>query len=44
MTALRRGEMSVGRFAEYVGISRQEAMRYAEQEQDGDEEIELPAA
>jgi Zn-dependent peptidase ImmA (M78 family)/transcriptional regulator with XRE-family HTH domain len=44
VTALRRGEISVGRFAEYVGMSRQEAMRYAEQEPDGDEEIELPAA
>jgi hypothetical protein len=44
MTALRRGEMSAGRFAEYVGISRQQAVRYVEQEPDGDEEIELPAS
>ncbi len=28
--ALRRGEISVGRFAEYVGISRQKAMSYLE--------------
>jgi Zn-dependent peptidase ImmA (M78 family) len=44
VTALRRGEMSVGRFAEYAGITRQAAMRYVEQEPDVDEEIELPAA
>jgi hypothetical protein len=44
LTALRRGEMSAGRFAEYVGISRQAAMRYVEQEQEGDEETDLPAS
>jgi len=30
--ALSRGEISVGRFAEYMGISRAEAMEFAEQE------------
>lgn len=41
--ALRRGEVSVGRFAEYLGISRREAMPYVEQEVALDEAIELPA-
>jgi Zn-dependent peptidase ImmA (M78 family)/transcriptional regulator with XRE-family HTH domain len=39
--ALREGRISIGRFAEYLGISRQKAMAYMEQEAD-DEEIELP--
>ena len=30
--ALRRGEISIGRFAEYLDISRQKAMKYIEQE------------
>jgi Zn-dependent peptidase ImmA (M78 family)/DNA-binding XRE family transcriptional regulator len=43
VTALRAGERSVGRFAEYLGISRGEAMKYAEQEASADEALELPA-
>ena len=36
--ALRRGEIAIGRFAEYLNISRHEAMRFVEQEvPDGDE-------
>jgi Zn-dependent peptidase ImmA (M78 family)/transcriptional regulator with XRE-family HTH domain len=30
--ALRRGEVSIGRFAEYLGISRKDAMKFVEQE------------
>lgn len=37
--ALRHGEIAIGRFAEYLGISRQEAMKYVEQEVMDDEEI-----
>ena len=42
--ALGRAEMSVGRFAEYLGISRQKAMRYVEQEIPGDEEAQVDPA
>jgi len=42
--ALRRGEMSVGRFAEYLNISRQEAMQYVEQEIMDDEEVQITPA
>ena len=42
--ALRRGEISVGRYAEYVGVSRQHALRLVEQEWSDDEALELPAA
>ena len=42
--ALRRGEMSIGRFAEYLSISRQEAMRYIEQEVTEDEEVQITPA
>ncbi len=42
--ALRRGEVSTGRFAEYLGITRQEAMRYVEREVTDDEEIPLAPA
>lgn len=42
--ALRQGEMSIGRFAEYLGISRREAMKYAEREVMDDEEVEIPPA
>lgn len=39
LTALRRGELSIGRFAEYMGISRYRAMAIArEQEEHGAEE------
>jgi Zn-dependent peptidase ImmA (M78 family)/DNA-binding XRE family transcriptional regulator len=39
--ALRSGEISVGRFAEYMGLRRWEAMKYAD-EALGDETISLP--
>jgi len=42
--ALRRGEMSIGRFAEYLNISRHEAMRFAEQDVPGSEEIQVAPA
>ena len=38
--SLARGEMSVGRFAEYLGISRRKAMDYLEQEAGKIEEAE----
>jgi predicted HTH domain antitoxin len=42
--ALRRGEISVGRCAEYLGISRQQVMKYVEQEATEDEEIQVASA
>jgi len=42
--ALRRGDMSLGRFAQYMGITRQKAAKYMEQELDDDEAFELPSA
>ncbi len=42
--ALRRAEISIGRFAEYMGISRRQAMEYVEQESGADEAIELASA
>lgn len=42
--AFRSGEMSQGRVAEYLGISRREASRFAEQEALDDEEITIPPA
>jgi XRE family transcriptional regulator, fatty acid utilization regulator len=39
--ALRSGELSVGRFAEYMGLRRWEAMKYAD-EALGDETISVP--
>ncbi|MFO8012168.1 MAG: XRE family transcriptional regulator [Phycisphaerae bacterium] len=42
--ALRHGAMSVGRFAEYLDISRQKAMTYVTQEAAEDEEIPLTPA
>jgi XRE family transcriptional regulator, fatty acid utilization regulator len=42
--ALRRGEISIGRCAEYLGISRQQAMKYIEQEATDDEEIQVAPA
>jgi Zn-dependent peptidase ImmA (M78 family) len=42
--ALRRGEISVGRCAEYLGINRQQAMKYIEQEATGNEEIQVAPA
>jgi Zn-dependent peptidase ImmA (M78 family)/transcriptional regulator with XRE-family HTH domain len=41
--ALRRGEISIGRYAEYVGISRYKAMKYFERENQADEEITITA-
>ena len=41
ITTLRAGEISTGRFAEYLGISRGEAMKYAETEGPADEALEL---
>jgi XRE family transcriptional regulator, fatty acid utilization regulator len=37
--ALHAGQISIGRFAEYVGVSRSRAMRYVEQGEAEDEEI-----
>lgn len=42
--ALRHGAISTGRFAEYLDISRQEAMRYVEQEVTEDEEVPVASA
>ncbi len=42
--ALRRGDMSIGRFAEYMGISRQAAARYNQDESAEYEEIEFAPA
>ncbi len=42
--ALRRGDMSLGRFAQYMGITRQKAAKYMELELDDDEAFELPSA
>ena len=41
IATLRAGEISVGRFAEYLGISRGEAMKYGEMEGPADEALEL---
>ena len=42
--ALRRGAISTGRFAEYLGIGRKEAMKYVEQETAEDEEVPVAPA
>jgi XRE family transcriptional regulator, fatty acid utilization regulator len=44
VTTLRAGEISTGRFAEYLGISRGEAMKYAEMEDPADEALELSSS
>jgi DNA-binding NtrC family response regulator len=44
MQALQRCEISVGRFAEYLGISRQKAMHYMPQGALNYEEIQVPFA
>jgi Zn-dependent peptidase ImmA (M78 family) len=44
ISAIRAGEMSLGRFAKYLGISRGEAMRLAEREAFDDGEIAIPPA
>lgn len=41
LRALRSGEMSLGRFAEYLGISRKESETYLEDELSEDEEIQV---
>lgn len=43
MKALRRGEMSTGTFASYLDVTRQEAMRYLEQEAINEEVAITPA-
>lgn len=42
--SLQEGKISQGRFAEYLGISRRDAMRFVEQEALGDEEVQTPPA
>ncbi len=42
--ALRHGELAIGRFAEYLNITRQEAMRFVEQEIPDGEEIQVTPA
>ena len=44
ITALRSGEMSVGRFAEYMMMSRREAQRFVEKESAENEEVEITPA
>lgn len=44
ISALRAGKMSQGKFAEYLGISRREAMRFVEQEAPENEEVAIPPA
>jgi hypothetical protein len=39
--ALRKGLLSTGKYAEYVGITRREAMRLVEQEAAEDVQIEV---
>jgi Zn-dependent peptidase ImmA (M78 family) len=39
--ALHRGELAIGRFAEYLNISRQEAMRFVAQEVSDGEEVQV---
>ncbi|MHB8899519.1 MAG: helix-turn-helix domain-containing protein [Thermoguttaceae bacterium] len=42
--ALRRGEIAIGRFAEYLDISRHEAMKFVEQEAPDSEEVQFAPA
>jgi len=42
--ALRHGNISIGRFAEYLSVNRQEAMTYIEQEIKDDEEVQVTPA
>jgi Zn-dependent peptidase ImmA (M78 family) len=42
--ALRRGEIAIGRFAEYLAISRHEAMQFVEQEAPDGEEVQISPA
>ena len=41
LKALRMGEMSLGRFAEYLDISRREASAFLDDESISDEEVEI---
>ena len=42
--ALQQGEVSLGRFAEYLGVSRREARAMMEQDARGDEEVQVTSA
>lgn len=42
--ALRQGDISLGRFAEYLGITRQEAMTFVEQEAVENDDVEVAPA
>jgi Zn-dependent peptidase ImmA (M78 family)/transcriptional regulator with XRE-family HTH domain len=42
VTALRSGQISIGRFAEYLGITRGQATKYIVEEAQPDETLELP--
>jgi Zn-dependent peptidase ImmA (M78 family)/transcriptional regulator with XRE-family HTH domain len=42
--AMRRGELAIGRFAEYLNITRHEAMRFVEQEIPDGEEVQVTPA
>jgi len=44
MNALRHGKISIGRFAEYLEISRREALKYVEQEVEDGQDIEITPA
>lgn len=44
LKALRSGDLSIGRFAEYVGTTRQRVMALPEAEQGDDDALELPAS
>jgi predicted HTH domain antitoxin len=39
--ALRKGMISTGRYAEYVGISRRDAMKFVEQDATEDVQIDV---
>jgi transcriptional regulator with XRE-family HTH domain/Zn-dependent peptidase ImmA (M78 family) len=42
--ALRSGELSLGRFAEYMGISRREAQRYVQQGPVNEQEVQIASS
>jgi XRE family transcriptional regulator, fatty acid utilization regulator len=44
LKCLRRGEISLGRFAEYLDLSRHKAQQYLQEETYDDEPIEMPPA
>jgi len=43
LTALRRGELSIGRYAEYVGVSRQKGLEIARAQEAHGDEVDPPA-